>query len=60
MVVTALVVPAMVVPAMVVPAMVVPAMVVTALAIMAKSEQLPVHFPVQLQHEIVFNSVIVS
>ena len=37
----------------------VPAMV-TAIAIMAKSEQFPVHFPVQLQHEIVFNSVIVS
>lgn len=46
--------------AMVVTALVDPAMVVTALAIMAKSEQFPVHFPVQLQHEIVFNSVIVS
>ena len=46
--------------AMVVTALVDPAMVVTALAIMEKSEQFPVHFPVQLQHEIVFNSVTVS
>ena len=42
-------------------------MVVTAMVpaidtalVMAKSEQFPVHFPVQLQHEIVFNSVTVS